>query len=245
MIEKWIFSGRERDLATAFSLQEGNVCNVTFLTNHVENKVLDNGDSFTGEVDAVTGDLVNGVRTSQDALSTYEGSFLTSMKHGEGTLRDGSSKFVGVFHQDQLQHGTLITKRFTYSGSFKGGDIENPVFHGKGFLAYSDKTVYKGDFEDGSYEGFGILTNANRDCYDGKFSNGRKNGNGTMQYADGRAGGKGLGDLAIEAGTLSSKENGNMISCKARVSVQLTLPPLTQACTREISSLEEDMDVAC
>jgi hypothetical protein len=39
-------------LANAFSLQEGNV---TFLTNHVENKVLDNGDSFTGEMDAVTG----------------------------------------------------------------------------------------------------------------------------------------------------------------------------------------------
>jgi hypothetical protein len=101
-------------------------------------------------------------------------------------------------------------------------------------LAYCDKTVYEGDFEDGSYEGFGILTDANRDRYDGMLSNGRKNGNGTMQYSDGRSY---TGDWHLD-------QNGSMISCKARVSVQLTLPPLTQARTQEISILEEDVDMA-
>jgi hypothetical protein len=159
-----------------------------FLTKHIGDKVLANGATFTGEVDAVTGDLIHGVLIDKQLNEHYEGPFVNDMRDGEGAIStklDGSSKFVGSYSNDCFLHGTLITKDFTYTGDFGGGSFTRPIFHGRGLLARSDATVYEGDFQDHRYEGQGVLMNSTRDRYDGRFSNGRKSGLGTMQYQDG------------------------------------------------------------
>lgn len=159
-----------------------------FLTTHVEEKVLSNGAIFTGEVDAVTGDIVHGECVDKALNERYEGPFVGGMRHGGGAVcskLDGSKKFVGSYHQNCFEMGTLITKESTYTGNFGGGDFDNPIFHGKGLLAKSDQTVYEGEFHDNLYEGHGILTTEAQGRYDGSFSHGRKSGFGTIQYRDG------------------------------------------------------------
>lgn len=159
-----------------------------YLTKHIANKNLASGSTFTGEVDAVTGELIHGILVDKHLKEHYEGPFVNDMRDGEGAIStklDGSSKFVGSYAKDCFLHGTLITKKFTYTGDFGGGGFASPIFHGRGLLAWSDATVYEGSFQDNRYEGQGVLMNATRDRYDGRFSNGRKSGLGTMQYQDG------------------------------------------------------------
>mmetsp|Transcript_32842 Transcript_32842/g.49538 ORF Transcript_32842/g.49538 Transcript_32842/m.49538 type:complete len:613 (+) Transcript_32842:162-2000(+) len=159
------------------------------LIKSVHEKHLDNGDTFTGELDMVTGDMVNGIRVYKKPKEQYDGHFgQYGMRHGEGYYRQLTGegcKFVGSFKEDQFENGTLLTKAFTYNGDFKGGSFSNPVFDGHGIMAFRDKVIYEGDFQEGDFEGLGTLTSATGDTYNGMFHNGKKCGLGTMKYADG------------------------------------------------------------
>ena len=100
-----------------------------FLTSHVEHKVLTNGAIFTGEVDAVTGDIVHGVCVDKALNECYEGPFVGGVRHGAGAVcskLDGSKKFVGLYHQNCFEKGTLITKKSTYTGNFGGRRLGQP-----------------------------------------------------------------------------------------------------------------------
>jgi hypothetical protein len=183
-----------------------------FLTKHVESKALADGNTFTGEIDTVTGDLIHGTLLYHDRQLQYEGHFSQGKRHGDNAVckkLDGSdNKFVGSYKDDQFSHGTLITKEYTYSGDLAGGDFGRPVYSGMGLLAYVDKTVYEGEFQESQYEGHGVLTTPNGDRYDGRFSNGKKSGLGTTLYEDGSSyTGDWELDLRHGKGVMSSSNN--------------------------------------
>lgn len=183
------------------------------LSKSVHEKHLGNGDTFTGELDMVTGEMINGIRVYKKPKEQYDGSFgQYGKRHGEGYYRQLTGegcKFVGSFKEDQFENGTLLTKAFTYNGDFKGGSFTNPVFDGHGIMAFRDKVIYEGDFQEGDFEGLGTLTSATGDTYNGMFHNGKKCGLGTMKYADGgRYTGDWKGDLRHGEGlwTTANKE---------------------------------------
>jgi len=159
------------------------------LIKSVERKRLDNGDTFTGQIDMITGDIVSGIRFYQKQQEQYDGDFSPNgTRHGEGFYRQLGGdlcKFIGSFKDDEFEHGTLLTKAFTYSGEFRGGSFNNPIFNGRGIIAFRDKEIYEGDFQDGDFEGLGTLTSTKGDIYNGMFHKGKKCGLGTMKYVDG------------------------------------------------------------
>jgi hypothetical protein len=104
------------------------------LTAHVKEKDLSNGDVFTGEVDAVTGDMGHEVYVHKD-LNAHKGPFASGLRHGGGAVCTKldelkNIKFAGSFQQDCLLKGTL-TKEWKYTGEFGGGGFDNPIFHGE------------------------------------------------------------------------------------------------------------------
>jgi len=162
--------------------------NDVILIKSVYEKPLENGDTFTGDLDMITGDIVSGVRLYRNQQEQYDGDFSPNgLRHGEGVHRQLSGercKFVGCFKDNEFEHGTLLTRDFTYSGEFKGGNFSNPIFNGYGTIAFRDKMIYEGDFQEGDFEGLGTLTNPKGDSYNGMFHHGKKCGLGTMRYAD-------------------------------------------------------------
>lgn len=154
------------------------------LAKHVKGKVCSNGDTFTGHIDALTGEILCGTRIYKEAQESYEGTFLDGRRHGNGavcTKLDGSAKFLGSFRNNMYEEGTLVvSKEYSYTGKFRRNK-----FHGKGILVLENGSVYKGQFVDGSFDGEGELTNPFGDKYNGNFCNGHKEGFGVMQYSDG------------------------------------------------------------
>lgn len=206
----------EPDLFLNCSLDAPNGYDGVCLTKNVQEKILPNGDVFTGEIDAVSGDLVHGIMLYKALKERYEGPFLNNMRHGNCAvcqkLDKNDAKFVGSFKDDQFHEGTLITKEFTYTGDFARGDFANPVFHGRGILARRlNETVYEGDFRENQYDGHGMLTTADGNRYDGSFSSGKKSGLGTMQYRDGSSyTGEWVLDLRHGKGVRNSANNGRI-----------------------------------
>lgn len=158
------------------------------IIKYVEKKICPNGDVFTGHVNAVTGQLIDGKRIYRDKQECYEGPFVNGERNGMGicTRLDGEGKFLGEFLNESYHQGTQVTKDYTYNGFFS-----ECLFHGKGTLAHSNGTLYEGEFDTGLFHGTGKLTTFERDTYEGGFHHGKKQGHGTLSYI---AGGKYVGD---------------------------------------------------
>ena len=145
-------------------------------------KCPSDGSVFTGRVDALTGELLHGIRFDPHTKETYEGGFQGNKCHGTGaTLTSRGRKFLGTFREGAMVEGTLVVdNKYSYSGSF-----QNDKFHGDGMLVTESGIVYKGEFREGRYDGKGELTTESGDVYNGTFKHGRKHGRGTMTCRNG------------------------------------------------------------
>jgi hypothetical protein len=152
------------------------------LVKSVKEKILSNGDLFSGCLNAVTGDRLRGRQISMPTQEFYEGPFFNGKRHGLGFLvkLNGEGKFLGRFRDGSYERGTLITSEYTYVGLFTDN-----TFHGRGTLVRIDGSVYEGNFRRGVFSGFGKLVNRHGEQYIGRFRAGKKHGYGKMIYIDG------------------------------------------------------------
>jgi len=177
------------------NLSEPNFSAIThdsFGTRYVIDRVVGDGERFTGEVDAFTGERIIGKSINSKTKEMYEGSYRNGVRHGEALLTklDGSGKFTGVFKDGTLHTGTLITPSYVFHGAFH----RNSKFS-NGTLASLDKSyTFVGEFnEDGQYDGLGKLVfkdmscdverdgvGANNVTYIGSYHKGLMSGIGTI-----------------------------------------------------------------
>mmetsp|Transcript_12323 Transcript_12323/g.17190 ORF Transcript_12323/g.17190 Transcript_12323/m.17190 type:complete len:342 (-) Transcript_12323:27-1052(-) len=177
--------------------------------NSNTDKETTNFDIFTGIIDGVTGEPLNGTRQYVLTGEHYEGPFaFDGLRHGEGAIvrkvylpymfdpsfRSFDNKFLsfttanffGTYQNDEPVHGTLATDMFTYRGPFK-----DYLFHGEnGELIHSSGYEYRGDFQDGVFFGMGREKDPFKGDYQGEFKNGMKDGMGTFKAADLKLDGK-------------------------------------------------------
>eukprot|EP00542_Grammatophora_oceanica_P000090 CAMPEP_0194067692 /NCGR_PEP_ID=MMETSP0009_2-20130614/86689_1 /TAXON_ID=210454 /ORGANISM="Grammatophora oceanica, Strain CCMP 410" /LENGTH=726 /DNA_ID=CAMNT_0038720725 /DNA_START=60 /DNA_END=2240 /DNA_ORIENTATION=+ len=142
------------------------------------------GNVFTGMIDAVTGDYVEGKLIYKATHDVYEGPFAFGGKrHGDGATflkAVGKEKFIGSFRNDHYYEGTLLTSHGTYRGRFR-----DDVYHGQGSLLTSDGATFDGDFRNGTFLQ-GKLVEVDKSVYIGSFdSEGNKNGNGILTKPSG------------------------------------------------------------
>ena len=169
-------------VASDYELRTIETSEDILLVKFVKNKICPNGDSFSGQVNAITGELISGKRMCVATQECYDGEFLHGERHGSGvcTKLNGEGKFIGIFMHGWYHSGTLVTNEHTYVGLFKEG-----IFNGQGTLIYSDGTIYDGNFDGGVFSGLGKLINPEGDQYEGSFRDGMKHGHGKIVYGDG------------------------------------------------------------
>ena len=150
-------------------------------------------DTFTGLIECVTGNLVQGNRYFILTGERYEGPFRNGVRHGNGAIvknvylphynslsslpkiKGESARFYGSYDEDSPSHGTLVVPAlFTYQGPLRDS---RP--HGRnGTLVKPSGYKYEGGFRNGLYHGFGVEHEANGGIYEGIFSCGVREGFG-------------------------------------------------------------------
>lgn len=116
--------------------------------------------------------------------AVYEGSWLGSKRHGEGSLTwpDGS-RFVGQFQHDEM-HG--LGTHASACGSQCTGQWVQGLQHGHAMERWADGSVFEGQFHHGMKSGRGRLVWVNGCAYEGEFSQNRMHGRGCYSWGDGR-----------------------------------------------------------
>ena len=82
-------------VASDYELRTIETSEDTLLVKFVKNKICPNGDSFSGQVNAITGELISGKRMCVATQECYDGEFLHGERHGSGvcTKLNGEGKF--------------------------------------------------------------------------------------------------------------------------------------------------------
>jgi hypothetical protein len=155
-------------------------------------------DTFTGMIDALTGELLHGKRSYILTGETYEGPFFNGVRHGEGAIvtnfyfpkysaKESSlptitseSRYYGSYQNDRPHHGTIVISSqglgFTYHGPFM-----NSKPHGEnGILVKPCGYKYHGGFKNGLFHGHASETEEShlRGIYEGEFVSGMRQGYG-------------------------------------------------------------------
>lgn len=154
-------------------------------------------DTFTGMIDAVTGELLHGKRSYILTGETYEGPFFNGVRHGEGAIvtnfyfpkysaKESSlpiitseSRYYGSYQNDRPHHGTIVISSqglgFSYHGPFV-----NSKPHGAGILVKPCGYKYDGVFKNGLFHGHATETEEShlRGIYEGEFVSGMRQGYG-------------------------------------------------------------------
>eukprot|EP00747_Dinoflagellata_sp_TGD_P060802 gnl/TRDRNA2_/TRDRNA2_152208_c0_seq1.p1 gnl/TRDRNA2_/TRDRNA2_152208_c0~~gnl/TRDRNA2_/TRDRNA2_152208_c0_seq1.p1 ORF type:complete len:950 (-),score=117.05 gnl/TRDRNA2_/TRDRNA2_152208_c0_seq1:90-2597(-) len=114
--------------------------------------------------------------------SVYEGEFVGSLKHGEGSLRSADVAYDGSW-QRSLRHGRgrQVCMR---TGSVYVGTWAGDAMHGEGELMTAS-IRYVGQFHNGEQCGTGVQEwrASNGDRFEGEFKNSRPHGTGTFTFA--------------------------------------------------------------
>jgi len=113
---------------------------------------------------------------------SYQGTYLGAKKHGVGTLRMGSCKYVGDFWHD-VQHGKATLTwddGREYCGQFKDGK-----FHGMAVMTWPDGRKFTGQYANNQKHGAGTFTWQDGRCYDGQWVAGKRHGIGVYTNAKG------------------------------------------------------------
>lgn len=122
-----------------------------------------------------------GVMTTANDATVYNGSWENGLQHGTGTLRwpDGS-EYVGEWtHGQRNGRGEVRSpppKNMFYTGSFVNG-----VISGFGTMRWKNGDEYTGMFKRGKGHGIGtMLYGSTGDVYKGEFKQGMRHGTGTL-----------------------------------------------------------------
>lgn len=108
----------------------------------------------------------------------YIGTFLHSLRHGEGEYTATSGLFYNGSWIDDKRHG-FGDFRNKLTGMTYSGYWVNDVREGEGTMT-SNKETYSGSFVKGVFEGHGIYEDINGVKYEGSFFQGRFHGTGKM-----------------------------------------------------------------
>lgn len=112
----------------------------------------------------------------------YEGYFMNSKEHGQGTLVFSSgAKYIGQF-LDGKKHGRG-TYYYTNGDINEGTFIDGQFTNGKVILGTGD--IYEGPIFNGLFNGYGTYTWASGEKYIGEFLKGQFNGKGNKILANG------------------------------------------------------------
>jgi len=112
---------------------------------------------FNGVIDSVTGEAITGICYNPITNETYEGNFVSGLRHdlhGYGTnlvmFGGVGAKYFGKWCKNEPVDGLVITKRYTYIGKLLHGQ-----FSGRAWLAKSNMYIYDGEFKNGLFHGIG------------------------------------------------------------------------------------------
>lgn len=169
---------------------------------------IDRFDSFTGLIDAVTGEPLHGVRHYSVTGELYEGKFRNNgIRHGPGAIvknialppcREAVPELLGELAGADSPHSNLSFQRANFFGTFWNdkpsfgtlvtdtytyrGHFRDGRFHGTdGELVHSDGYRYKGEFQEGLFHGMGREEDPVQGEYQGEYRNGMKHGMGTFK----------------------------------------------------------------
>lgn len=148
-------------------------------------------DTFTGLIDAFTGELIQGTREYVLTGEVYEGPFQNGKRHGNGAIVKNvylpyksftslpqvtkGARFFGTYCEDYPIHGTLVVPSlFTYQGPL----VDSRPHGQNGTLIKPTGYKYEGNFRDGLYHGYGVEVEPGGGKYVGYFSNGFRQGVG-------------------------------------------------------------------
>lgn len=98
--------------------------------------------------------------TPGPAETSYEGTRLNGLKHGDGRLQMTGSSYDGEFFNDRK--------------------------HGDGELTWDDGRQFRGQFEGGKFHGAARMSWPDGRSYAGEYADDRKHGEGTFSWQDGR-----------------------------------------------------------
>jgi hypothetical protein len=112
--------------------------------SRVNARVYDNGDTYSGAIDSVTGKRDgSGTFVSFSTGEKYEGEWVNDWKQGHGMEESTTAKYIGTFIDGQKEKGTLIVKNhYTYNGCFNSLN----EFHGQGKIVSIAGESYVGEF---------------------------------------------------------------------------------------------------
>mmetsp|Transcript_70280 Transcript_70280/g.195601 ORF Transcript_70280/g.195601 Transcript_70280/m.195601 type:complete len:390 (-) Transcript_70280:202-1371(-) len=123
-------------------------------------------------------------KVALDGGAMYEGPWLGSLKHGQGTLvlADGT-RYTGQFQHDQKSgYGT-----YSYpSGSTYSGQWADDLQNGHGAENWADGSTFEGQFASGEKHGWGRFSWGNGCLYEGEFERNDMHGEGSYAWSDGR-----------------------------------------------------------
>ena len=153
--------------------------------------------SFTGwnclidkKGDVYMGKFKDGALTgkgSQYTMSTgaiYKGSFINSLKNGEGEEKSNEGTYIGSW-KEGAKHGQ--GKMEYSSGDVYEGEFSNDLYNGNGYYKWKISGYeYKGEYKNGVMHGKGIYKWNKNEYYKGTFVNGIKEGNGEIKWSNGR-----------------------------------------------------------
>lgn len=103
--------------------------------------------------------------------TSYQGNWLSGMRHGSGTFINSTAQFIGDWFEGNLTKGTIIYS----SGVVYMGEISNLLPHGKGIKLGPDFS-YEGHFNEGLYQGKGTLKVFGAGKSEGVWRKGEKHG---------------------------------------------------------------------
>ena len=155
-------------------------------------------DTFTGMIDAVTGELLHGKREYIITGESYEGPFCGGMRHGEGAIvtnpylsaystKESSlpiitsqSRYYGSYLNDRPHHGTLVISSQGLGFSYHGPFLNSRPHGDNGTLVKPSGYKYVGGFKNGLFHGHGIETEESHigGVYEGEFVYGVRQGYG-------------------------------------------------------------------
>jgi hypothetical protein len=131
------------------------------------------GNSYSGVVDAATGECVGQVEISFASGARYSGGLGERGFSGAGEYRDASAgdgqwSIAGEFTDGYLQgQGSYEDARGSYAGGFR-----RSLPHGRGAYSSNQGWRYEGEFTDGVITGYGDLTFADGSLVQGRFDQG-------------------------------------------------------------------------
>lgn len=144
----------------------------------------------------------------------YEGEFVGSERHGQGTYTSRKGWVaVGQFAHDNIADGKVT---FTESGSTYEGHFENGGLHGKGKATYYVKEngkyvydgTYEGDWVKAKREGKGKRVYYDGSVYEGDWVDDKRNGYGRVEHYTDKWQTKHFSDLVYEGQWKDDKKHG-------------------------------------